>query len=51
MKDLIKQHSPKKHAKSFKYAFEGILHALLNEPNFRIHIVATAVVITLGLHF
>lgn len=51
MNKLLKDHNPKKHAKSFQYAFEGILHALMNEANFRIHIFATAVVISLGFYF
>lgn len=51
MHNMIQAHSPKKHIKSFKYAFAGVLHALLNEANFRIHIIATVVVVSLGFFF
>lgn len=51
MKSLLKSHHPKKHARSFKFAFEGIFHALLNEPNFRVHIVATIAIVCLGYLF
>lgn len=51
MKSLLQSHHPRKHARSFKFAFEGIFHALLNEPNFRVHIVATIAVICLGYLF
>ncbi len=44
-------HHPRKHARSFKFAFEGIFHALLHEPNFRVHIVATIAIICLGYLF
>ena len=50
MIDMFKEHHPKRHAKSFKYAFEGIFHVLINEPNFRIHIFATAIGVVLGLY-
>lgn len=51
MNNLVKAHSPKRHIQSFKYAFAGILHALLTEANFRIHVVATVVVVSLGVYF
>lgn len=51
MNQLIKNHNPKKHAKSFKYAFNGIFHALLNEANFRIQVVFTIIVVVLGIYF
>lgn len=38
-------------AKSFGYAFEGILAFLKSEPNARIHLLAIAVVCTAGIYF
>ena len=35
--------------KSFRYAFEGILHAIKTERNFKLHLIATVIVITSGL--
>ncbi len=35
--------------KSFAHAFNGIIHMVKEEPNFRIHIVATAIVIIAGI--
>ena len=35
----LKSHHPIKHLKSFKYAFEGVLHALTHEANFRLQIL------------
>jgi len=49
--DIIKSYHPMRRAKSFKYAFEGVLHALLNEPNFRIQVVIVIVATILGLYF
>jgi diacylglycerol kinase len=40
-----------RHAKSFKHAFEGIWHALLNEPNFRVQILIVIVACSLGVHY
>lgn len=48
---MLKQHSPKKHTKSFKYAFSGIWHTLLNEANFRVQIGITITVLYLGYYF
>lgn len=47
----FKSHHPIRHAKSFKYAFEGIFHALINEPNFRIQIIIVAVSVAMGYNF
>lgn len=49
--DIIKSNHPLRRAKSFKYAFEGVLHALLNEPNFRIQIVIVITATILGFYF
>ena len=51
MLKIFKSHHPRRHAKSFKYAFEGVLHALLNEANFRVQIVITIIAVTLGVHY
>ncbi|GIW69872.1 MAG: diacylglycerol kinase [Patescibacteria group bacterium] len=48
---FFKSHHPLRHAKSFKYAFQGIFHALMNEPNFRLQIVIVSISILLGFHF
>lgn len=48
---IIKSHHPIKHIKSFKYAFEGILHALIHEANFRLQILITAIAVGFGLYF
>ncbi len=48
---LFASHHPFRQAKSFKYAFKGIFHALLNEPNFRAQIVIVFFSITMGIHF
>lgn len=36
---------------SFKYAITGIIHTLKHEPNARIHLLASIVVIILGIYF
>jgi diacylglycerol kinase len=46
-----KKFSIKDRIRSFKFAFEGLAHFFKTEHNAWIHIVATAVVITLGLVF
>ena len=51
MLKIFKSHHPRRHAKSFKYAFEGIFHALLNEANFRIQVVITVIAVTMGIHY
>lgn len=53
MHPILKSHHPVRHAKSFKYAFEGVLHALLNEPNFRVELVISLFFISVGIveHF
>lgn len=48
---LVKSHHPIKHLKSFKYAFEGVLHALIHEANFRLQILITAISVGLGFYF
>ena len=36
---------------SFKYAITGIIHMLRHEPNARIHLIASLVVVFLGVYF
>jgi len=48
---IYKSHHPVKRILSFKYAFEGLFHALLNEANFRIQLFVAVVSVFLGLHF
>lgn len=45
---IFKSNHPIRRAKSFKYAFEGIFHALFNEPNFRIQLVIAGMAVLLG---
>ena len=49
--DFINSHNPQRHARSFKYAFSGVIHALVNEANFRVQVAFTAVAISLGIYF
>jgi len=51
MLDFIKTHSPIRRVRSFKYAFKGIFHALLNEPNFRIQIIIALYTVFMGIYF
>jgi undecaprenol kinase/diacylglycerol kinase (ATP) len=37
--------------KSFPYAFDGIKTAIKNEPNFRFHLVAGVIAISMGVYF
>ena len=39
------------HRVSFKHAFDGFLYAIRTQPNFRFHLLATLVVILLGINF
>lgn len=50
MKKLFKSNHPIRRVISFKYAFEGIFHALLNEPNFRIQLLIVAVSTIMGFY-
>lgn len=51
MNSLFKSHHPLRHARSFKHAFEGIWHALLNEANFRVQLVIVFAACSLGVYF
>jgi diacylglycerol kinase len=48
---LFQSHHPIRHAKSFKHAFEGLFHALINEPNFRVQVVIVALAVYFGKRF
>ena len=48
---FLKSHHPIRHAKSFKYALQGIFHALVNEPNFRIQVIIVVIATIFGFHF
>ena len=39
------------HRVSFDHAFDGFIYAIRTQPNFRFHLLATIVVILLGLYF
>lgn len=39
------------HIISFKHAWDGIVYALTTQPNFRVHLIATYVVIFSAWHF
>ena len=39
------------HRVSFKHAFAGFMYAISTQPNFRFHLLATIVVILLGIFF
>lgn len=39
----------KKLIKSFRFAFEGIFHAIITERNFKLHLIATVIVFISGL--
>lgn len=51
MKKILNSHHPVRHVKSFKYAFKGIFHALLNEANFRVQVITAIVSVILGVYF
>ena len=48
MQTLFKPNHPVRQLKSFKYALEGVWHAFLSEPNFRIQLVIVTVLVFLG---
>jgi diacylglycerol kinase len=39
------------HRVSFKHAFAGFLYAIRTQPNFRFHLMATVLVVMLGIYF
>jgi diacylglycerol kinase len=51
MLQIFKSHHPIRHIKSFKHAFNGIFHALLNEANFRVQVVIVILAVIFGKLF
>lgn len=51
MKNIFNAHHPRRHAKSFKYAFSGLIHTLLNEPNFRVQLVIVCATVYFGFRY
>ncbi len=47
----FKVNHPVRQIKSFKYAFEGLFHAIMTEPNFRIQCLITLTSVILGKIF
>ncbi len=41
----------RRHAISFQHAFDGVWHAIITQPNFRIHLLAATTAIVCGLKF
>lgn len=39
------------HRVSFKHAFDGFVYAIKTQPNFRFHLLATFVVVLMGVYF
>lgn len=48
---IFRSHHPARRISSFKYAFEGLFHALLNEANFRIQVVIAIITTIAGFYF
>lgn len=49
--NIWRSNHPIRRAQSFKYAFEGLFHALLNEANFRIQVVIVILSVIGGIYF
>jgi len=47
-KIFFKPNNPVRQLNSFKFAFEGLFHAILTEPNFRIQLTILTLSIILG---
>ncbi len=48
MNTLFRPNHPLRQINSFKFAFEGLLHAFLREPNFRVQLLIVTFSIILG---
>jgi len=51
MLKTFRPNHPVRQIKSFKYAFEGLFHAILTEPNFRIQLFIVALSVYFGKKF
>jgi len=51
MGKIISSHHPKRQLKSFKYAMRGIVHATINEANFRTQLAIVLVSIIAGFYY
>lgn len=51
MNHLLQSHHPIRHANSFKYAAKGVIHALMNEANFRVQVTIMSINFFLGFWF
>ena len=51
MLNIFRSNHPARRAKSFKYAFQGLFHVLLNEPNFRIQMLIVLLSFLMGFRF
>jgi len=49
--EIWKSNHPLRRLHSFRYAFQGLFHALLNEANFRIQVLIAVLSISAGLYF
>lgn len=50
-KSIWRSNHPLRRIKSFRYAFEGLFHALINEANFRVQVVIVILSIIAGVYF
>lgn len=48
--ELLSSHHPKKHLKSFYYAFCGLKHVVVSQANFRFHLLAGFFVVLLAFY-
>jgi undecaprenol kinase len=51
MGKLVASHHPRRHIKSVNYALRGIMHAVLNEANFRVQLAIATVCLLAGLFY
>ncbi|MFC1622029.1 diacylglycerol kinase family protein [Patescibacteria group bacterium] len=50
MKKILHTHHPRRQIKSFKFAFQGIFHAMLHEANFRVQLTIALIALSLGIY-
>ena len=51
MHEILRSHHPIRHIRSFKYAFKGLAHVLLNEANFRVQLAIVVLFTITGVVF